>query len=416
MNHVVRTLTLACVIGAGGWSAARAQPTVPSFSLRDALAQARALSPARQASVARVDAADLSRQWAGRLPNPAAEVRWENWASGRRDVLPLDMFATVTQPIELGGKRAARVGVAAAAADSARAALGTTERELDGEVVQRYLAVVRERDRGRLLAEQAQGLSELVRILERRVAEGVTAEADLRKLETEWARVDTDAALARIRASRELAPLAALVGWTPLPPVDALERPAVRAALATDVNARITAAFDRRHDVRLANARLQAARQTLRFEQARGVPDLNVTGGLKRTSGYDTGVVGVSVAVPFFERNRGAQALARGNVTAAELELEQARRRADGEARAALTAAEELASRHADAEARLVAPATVVRTAARSAFESGAGDLLRLVDAERVYADTRTAVNELSLDAVLASIEVRLALAEDVLP
>ena len=54
--------------------------------------------------------------------------------------------------------------------------------------------------------------------------------------------------------------------------------------------------------------------------------------------------------------------------------------------------------------------------AARAAFTSGAGDLLRLVDAERVYADARLAVNDLTINAVLATIEARLALAEDAIP
>lgn len=416
MRPRLRSLTMAYLLGAGVSPFASAQTSPPLLSLSEALTQARARSPRRQASVARVEAADLSRPWAGRLPNPIVELRWENWASGHRDVLLFDTFATVTQPIELGGKRAARVAVAASVAGSARATLDGTEREIDAEVVHRFLAVVRERDRGQLLAQHAQGLAELVRIVARRVAEGVAAEADLHKLETERARVETEAALAGIRAVRELVPLAALTGWSPLPSAEALERPAVPTHSVADVTAAVTEALVRRHDVRLAAARLDAARQALRFEHARGVPDLAVTGGLKRTSGYDTGVVSVIVPVPVFERNRAAIALARGQVTAAELELEHTRRQADGEARAALMTHAELARRQTDAEARLVAPAMVVRAAARSAFESGAGDLLRLVDAERVYADARMAVNELTLDTILASLDARLALARDVLP
>jgi len=401
----------------GGFvSPARAQSPSPSIALSDALRQARTHSPARQAALARVDAADLSRQWAGRWPNPVVEARWENLASGHRDLLPLDVFATVSQPVELGGKRAARIGVATAVTEAARATLDATARELDVEVANRFLAVVRERDRGRLLSDHAQGLAELVRILRRRVEEGVTAEADLRKLETEQVRVETDAALARLRAHRELVPLAALVGWAPTPSTDALERPSPGPVTTDDLEARLRAALERRADVRQAEARLHAAQQTLRFERARGVPDLNVTSGLKRTNRYDTGVLAVVMPIPLFERNRAAATLARGAVSAAELELEQVRRRAAGEARAAVTTAAELARRRTDAETQLVAPATVVRTAARSAFESGAGDLLRLVDAERVYADARMSVHELWLDAVQASVDAQIALAEEVLP
>ena len=60
-------------------------------------------------------------------------------------------------------------------------------------MARRFLAVLRERDRWQTLSEQTVDLGELVRVLERRVAEGMTAEADLRKLQTERVRIDTDA-------------------------------------------------------------------------------------------------------------------------------------------------------------------------------------------------------------------------------
>lgn len=424
---------LALVVAMASPNAGTAQPATAGTTLRDALIQARAQSPARRAAAARVEAADLSRSLSGRTPNPIVELRWENWAPNLHDRLAYDTFATVTQTVELGGKRSARQGVAAAGAQGARAALWASERDLDAEIVRRYLTVVRERDHNRTLAEHADGLAELVRILERRVAEGVAAEADLEKLRTERARVDIDAMLARMHAERELAVLAALVGWSPAPALDALDAPALALVpAASDPGtsepgtgaprviapsaAVVDAALDRRPDVQQAAARLEAARQTLRFESARRVPDLQVIGGLKRTSAYDTGVASVLVPIPLFDRNQPALALARGGVTAAELELAQTRRLADGQIRAALQAAGTLARRSRDADARLVAPAAVVRSAARAAFESGAGDLLRLVDAERVFADARMAVNALQNDAIQAAIEARLALAEDPVP
>ena len=400
-----------------------AQRAPASVTLADAVAAARAQSPARRASLARVDAAMAAQQWAGRIPNPFAEVRVENWAAGSPEgsgtsALPLDTFATITQTVELGGKRGARQGVAAAATDGARAAAWSIERELDADVARRFLAVLRDRDRWHTLSQQTADLDELVRVLERRVAEGVTAEADLRKLQTERVRIDTDAALARMRAGRGLAVLSALVGWPGAPALDALVRPtvAVPAFTSPDLDATVASSLARRPDVRLAAARVEASRQGLRFEQSRGVPDLNVTGGLKRTSGYDTGVAAVVVPLPLFERNRAAVAVAQGNVAAAELELAQVERLAAGEARSALVAARELGERSTRASADLLEPAVIVRTAARSAFESGAGDLLRLVDAERVYAEVRLVISDLSIDALLAAIDARLALAEDVAP
>lgn len=88
-----------------------AQPSEPVVTLRETIRQARAQSPARHAAAARTEAADLSRTFAGRPVNPTTEFRWENIAPGLRHALPADIFATLTQPIELGGKRDARRGV-----------------------------------------------------------------------------------------------------------------------------------------------------------------------------------------------------------------------------------------------------------------------------------------------------------------
>ena len=61
-------------------------------------------------------------------------------------------------------------------------------------------------------------------------------------------------------------------------------------------------------------------------------------------------------------------------------------------------------------------PAEGVRSAARATFREGAADMLRLIDAERVYADVRRAALDLELDAYLAAIEARFALGQEEIP
>jgi outer membrane protein TolC len=64
----------------------------------------------------------------------------------------------------------------------------------------------------------------------------------------------------------------------------------------------------------------------------------------------------------------------------------------------------------------LLAPAEDVRRAARAAFREGATDVLKLIDAERVYADVRRVAIELRLDALLTTLEARFALGEETIP
>ena len=61
-------------------------------------------------------------------------------------------------------------------------------------------------------------------------------------------------------------------------------------------------------------------------------------------------------------------------------------------------------------------PASIVRTAARAAFVEGRGDVLQLVDAERVFGEAAREALEIRLDALHAAIQARIALGETPLP
>jgi outer membrane protein TolC len=49
-------------------------------------------------------------------------------------------------------------------------------------------------------------------------------------------------------------------------------------------------------------------------------------------------------------------------------------------------------------------------------FREGATDVLKLVDAERIYADVRREALSLAIDAYVTAIEARFALAQEEIP
>ncbi|MGE0040604.1 MAG: TolC family protein [Vicinamibacterales bacterium] len=401
----MRTVIPLLVAGLAAAGPVQAQTATP-VTLAEALDLAVARSPLAAAAAARVDAAREHAALAGRLPNPAVELRSENWAFSGSSV-PEDFFAVVTAPIELGGERGARRGAAAAGLQAADAATGVAVRQVRLDVTTRFFDAVRAAARADALAEAEQGLAELVRVADRRVAEGLLAEAGLRRLEAERARVAADRVRAeadRLMAAVQLAVRLGLPAVAPTPPATPpppLPSPAGAAERA---------------DVRLARAQVEGARQALRFQQALGVPDLAVSGGYKRTAGYNTGVVAVTMAVPVFGRNGAAIATARGDVRASELELDQATLAATSEAAAAAEAARALAAGADGIAQALVTPASQARDAARSAFLAGAADLVALVDAERSHTDARLTADGLRFDAWQAAVAARLAAGEDPLP
>jgi cobalt-zinc-cadmium efflux system outer membrane protein len=211
-----------------------------------------------------------------------------------------------------------------------------------------------------------------------------------------------------VAARRALVELGARLGLNP--PIDALEVPALPAQVSG------AAPLAGRPDLRLAERRLEAARQALRLEEARAVPDPSINGGLKRTVGVNTAQFTVTMPLPLFSHNNMARAVAAGAVKAAELDIVAAERRARGEALAARAIAEGLAARTQDVRSALLEPAQAARNAARAAYRAGALDVLRLVDAERVATEATLIVTDLEIDAVAAAIEARLAAGEEPLP
>jgi outer membrane protein TolC len=165
-----------------------------------------------------------------------------------------------------------------------------------------------------------------------------------------------------------------------------------------------------------ATAGVERARRLSAYEQARRWPEPLLVGGYKRTQGFDTAVLGVSFVVPLFDRNDAAIAktLAAGRSAAADRELLVYQLTND--AAALINAAHTISGRARLAPQELLAPAETVRLAARAAFREGAADVLKLIDAERVYADVRRVAIELRLDALLTTLEARFAAGEETIP
>lgn len=392
------------------------EPVPEPITLAEVLAAGRAASPQIAAARSREQAAAAAAGVAGRWSNPAIEFRSENWGADVPGGLRLDSFATVTQRLELGGKRRARRGAARAAAEAARADAFATAQAIEGEMAGRFLEAVRLRDRAGILEGQSDALDELVRILERRVIEGLAPDAERARLAAERAAVAIALTRAETAADRALLELRALAALPDNATAAALVRPDPVPVPTGDPAALAADAAAARPDVRAAAARVETAERALRLENSLRIPDLTVNTGLKRTLDTNTGVLAVGVGLPLFDRNQVATMVARGEVRAAELERDFVTRRAEADAAAALLNALRLAEAAADTAAQLVEPTTIARTAMRSAFDLGAADVLLVVDVERAFANARLLENDIQIEAVAAAIAARLALGEAPLP
>lgn len=393
-----------------------AAPSPPPLTLAAAVTQARTASPLLGGARGQAEGTAAASRLVARLLNPTFDFRIENLASGAPSgALPPDVFAEAAVPIELGGRRGLRASLAAADRDLAAGQLQSASFEVTLRTVRTYLQALKARALVATLAANREGLASLIDTLTRRVAEGTAPEADLLRFQAEAARLAIDEARADLDLAHGLTQLTFVIGVTaPITAAQLVDPPPALLPAADD--AALAQAIAKHPDVATAAARVARAQQVTALERSRAIPDPVVVAGYKRTAGFDSALAAVSVTLPIFERNRAGAARAAGEERAAVAERDAVARRLTADAASLVHTARVLAERSGRTTRDLLEPATAVRNAARAAFTEGAADVVRLLDAERVYSDVRRVALELQLEALAATIEARLAMGEELVP
>ena len=383
------------------------------FLLAEAITRARAVAPQRQAAQARIQAAEGSVRQAQRPPNPLLDFHQENLGAGSPLDQILDVFATVSQTVEIGGKRAARTAVAAADVKIAQATALQAERNLTLETVRLYLAALQAHASLEFLSKNREELQILIAAQTRRLEEGYAAEADLMKFHTEASRLDTRLLRVQLDYNRSLTALSLLLDLSPPLTGARLVMPSILAPPRGDPLELAQQVVERQPEIIVAQAQLDRAQQTVALEKANRLPDPALTVGYKRTGGADTLVTGVTMPLPVFDGNSGNIERAVAEEHAAAMDLAALRKQHLLAIKVLIQSAQELAAQEQNIERQMLQSAEIVRNAAHVSFREGAADILHLVDAERVYTETRQEALELKLEAYVKTFEAQLLLSKE---
>ena len=365
-------------------------PTSPPLTLERALALAGETAPSLEAATAGVRAAVAGRTVAGYRPNPSIVAETENVAgSGQyRGLRSAETTAGLSLPIELGGKRSARIAVADAIGNRARIGTVLAEADLRLAVTQLYIQAASAERRLVTAREQAGIAREALRAAGVRVQAGRASpleqqRADVLRINAETAveRAQRLSEVARdnlarrigqpVTASLDLAWYYRVEGFGPARPIE----PAGTLALAA------------------ARADATTAEAQVRLARSQRVPDVTLSASARRLEATNdvAAVFGVSIPFPVFNNGRAAIAQAR-----AQSDQAQALRRA-----AELDAAQDIANAQAEvanaatsarnASGPVLAAAAEAARIARIGYREGKFGQLDLLDAERTLSETRTA-------------------------
>lgn len=354
-----------------------------SLSLDEAVAAALAHHPLLRVAALERQAAGGATEQARAWQNPELSTQVEDTRSATRTTT-----VQLSQPVELGGKRAARIQAAQAAQVQADLDVSAMRAQVTAQAMAAFHALATAQEKVRLSDELGRLATQARETVTKRVQAGKVSPVEEVKAQVAQAQAlsvlmaaqgEQRAAWSQLRqalgdeASRfdrvELGSLPQAQRWQPLVPL--LEASAVVLRAQQEVVRR------------QALAELETARRT---------PDLALTLGTKRDAqmGRNQAVAGVSLVLPLFDRNQGAILEASRREDKARIELDATRASVRSQAEQALS---ELQA--AVAQARLLQGS--VLPAARQAFaattrgyELGKFGYLDVLDAQRTLFEAET--------------------------
>ncbi len=150
--------------------------------------------------------------------------------------------------------------------------------------------------------------------------------------------------------------------------------------------------IERNPDVARWATEIQQQEAVVSLERARGIPDIKISGGYKRMEDLNAGaaVAGVSIPLPFFDRNQG-------NIKAAKYELNRVETQQEAAITEVYRALGEAynnfqAARHEVEQLReeVLPGAETAFEAAQSGYRQGKFDYLQVLDAQRTLFTSRT--------------------------
>ncbi len=367
-----------------------AVPSEPPFTLERALALGGAVSPSIAAGTAGVQAATAGRRVAALRPNPEIVVETENVAgSGEyRGLRSAETTAGLALPIELGGKRSARVAVADAQIDRARIGAAIAIADLTLSITQSYIEAAAAERRLIVAREQAGLAAEGARAARVRVTAGAASPIEQQRAEV--LRINAETAVERAARTAEVARanLARLIGQPVTGPLDTAWFERIGGYGPTQlISAEGTLALA------AANADARTASAQVRLARAQRIPDVTVSASARRLEATNdvAAVFGVSVPFPVFNNGRAAIAQAQAQATQAEALRRVALLEADRSIASAQAELANAATTACTAGGPALTAAAEAARIARLGYAAGKFSQLDLLEAERTLRETRAA-------------------------
>ena len=387
----------------------------------EAVAYALAHNAELQAVRKEIEAAQALVKQAGLRPNPMFDVSGSQMVNGR----DYSLMASGTLPMELGGRRSARIRVAEREVEIREQMVADRERMLAGEIRAKFGEALAEILKLGFTEELLTTTRRGYRLVVARVVEGRTAPLEQNMVLVEVNRLRSMREMNEGKVQVAMLELRNLVGMNPDEPLrlkgdftNLLERP-----LALDEAT--TRALNDRPDIMAARAMEKLAEVQIEQARAEGRADMSLTAGYQRMrSGFSLRGIdengqlrpidmafnfltfGATINLPVRNKNQGAIAAAVTNVEAAKLRREALELTARREVAVAYTRYDRAARAMEIFRVGVRDQANANLDVVRQTYEFGSKTLLDYIAEQRRFIEVETEFINSMLDTYQARVEM----------
>jgi cobalt-zinc-cadmium efflux system outer membrane protein len=355
------------------------------LTLEQAVGKALAANPSLRAAALDVAIADGARRQAGLLANPEVSFVREGTQRGTRT-----QTIQLSQVLELGGKRSARIRLAERERSLAIGSLSVARADLRADVTAAYFDALSAQERVQIAQASLDVATKAAFAAEKRVTAGRVSPVEQDRAAVARSSAGIELAQAQSELSISMHTLAAYWG----------ETAAVSQSLvAPDLDLAPAPALDelqRRLDKspHLTRSRLQVEREEAQvgLDSSQRMPDVTLIVGSKKDDeiGRSQTVLGVSVPLPLFNRNQGSLQASLSRAEKARTELEAERLRLHQSLTSAYQRAQLSREQVRTMREDILPSAQRVFDATVTGFEAGKFNFLDVLDAQRTLLQIRT--------------------------
>lgn len=427
---MIRVLLWSVLVLASAASARGQNFVVPTrLTLDEALRVAAERNPSLAAARNDVEVAEAQRVDARLRPNPAVSFESEGYplfeSSRPSFANNQELTFRFDQEVETSGRRRLRIEGAQGTVAVAESRRRDRLRQLELDVRRAYFqTVLGQADRD--VAQTALGeIDQVIALNRARLQQGEIAGGELRRLQVERLRFADDVFAAELALRNARSALLALLNVSDLgQPFDVsepLELPPDTLQVSTlamglnpstpiDGAALLEKAISGRADLVAARQEQQRADTETRLQRALRTPNVTVGGGYKRDFGTNAISFGVTVPLPFSNRNQGGVARAEAERRKAENHLAAATTAVRLDVQQAVNALAINRQRVDYIRREYLTNARQSRDIVLASYRLGEADLIDFLDAQRAFRDTQRTYNRALYDERLSLFQLAAAI------